>query len=97
MWVSRNTHRSGAGRAGASDLLERVNSEDDPEQLARFADEDATRKLHRRIRADVDARLQAVEADWRAWLLTGDRSWRSLAFAAARRKPDFPVAHLPTT
>lgn len=76
-------------------LLQRVNSEDDPEQLARFADADATANLQTYPR-DVDALLQQAEADWRGWVLTHDPAWRTLALQRAAAR-DFPVAHLPTT
>lgn len=81
--------------AQAGAMLQRVNAEDDPEQLARFAAADAVANLQN-YPNDVDARLQQLEAAWRGWLLTRDAKWRSqaLAFAAA---DGFPVAHLPTT
>ncbi|HVA33055.1 MAG TPA: hypothetical protein VNG31_02835 [Candidatus Baltobacteraceae bacterium] len=79
----------------AQAILERVNSETDPERLARFADQDATADLQAYPR-DVDAMLMQVEADWRAWVLTHDPAWRSLALQRAAA-PDFPVAHIPTT
>jgi hypothetical protein len=75
-------------------LLQRVNSEDDPPELARLADADATANV-KAYPGDVDALLIQVEADWRAWLMTHDPSWRSLALARAAA-PNFPVAHLPT-
>ena len=78
----------------AQALLTRVNSEDDPEQLARFADEDATASI-KAYPGDIDALLIRVEANWRGWLLTHDPAWRSLAFERAAA-PNFPVAHLPT-
>jgi hypothetical protein len=78
----------------AQALLERTNSEDDPQRLARLADEDATANL-KNYPGDVDALLIQVEADWRAFLLTRDPKWRSLALARAAA-PNFPVAHLPT-
>ena len=78
----------------AQALLTRVNSEDDPEQLARFADEDATASI-KAYPGDIDALLIRVEANWRGWLLTHDPAWRSLAFERAAA-PSFPVAHLPT-
>jgi len=80
--------------AQAQGLLQRVNSEDDPGGLARLADEDATGNV-KAYPGDVDARLIQVEADWRAWLVTRDPAWRSLALARAAA-PSFPVAHLPT-
>jgi hypothetical protein len=93
-WVTQHANDPTLIRqAGA--LLQRVNSEDDPEQLARFADEDATANLQTYPR-DVDALLQQTEADWRGWLLTHDPAWRSLALQRAAAR-DFPVAHLPTT
>lgn len=78
----------------AQGLLQRVNLEDDPNQLARLADTDAMANL-KTYPSDVDARLITVEADWRAWLLTHDPMWRSLALSRAAA-PSFPVAHLPT-
>lgn len=79
----------------AQALLLRVNSEEDPEKLARYADVDATANL-RAYPGDVDAMLVQVEANWRGWLLTRDPAWRSLALRRAAA-PNFPVAHLPTT
>lgn len=78
----------------AQALLARVNSEEDPEQLARYADQDATANV-KAYPGDVDALLIRVEADWRGWLLTHDPAWRSLALQRAAA-PSFPVAHLPT-
>ena len=94
VWVSRNSTDPGLV-AHAKGLLDRVNSEDDPGHLARLADEDANANASAYPR-DLDTRLQTLEANWRAWLLTGDRSWRSLAFEKAAQ-PDFPLEHLPTT
>ena len=79
----------------AKALLERVNSENAPERLARDADADAVANAEA-YPHDVTADLQQLEADWRAWVLTRDPSWRSLAFERAAQ-PDFPIAHLPTT
>ncbi|HTU69596.1 MAG TPA: hypothetical protein VMF11_04670 [Candidatus Baltobacteraceae bacterium] len=94
VWVSRNsTDPTLVGEANA--LLERVNSEDDPEKLAALADQDA-RANAATYPADVDTRLQTLEANWRGWLLTNDPSWRSLAFQKAAQT-NFPLAHLPTT
>jgi hypothetical protein len=93
-WVSKHSEDPVlVGQAQA--ILQRVNSETDAEALARFADQDASANLVN-YPTDVDAVLQRLEADWRAWLLTGQKSWRSLAFQRAAQ-PDFPVAHLPTT
>jgi hypothetical protein len=79
----------------AQALLARVNSEDDPGQLARYANEDAEANL-KSYPGDIDALLMRIEANWRGWLLTHDPAWRSLALARAAA-PNFPVAHLPTT
>jgi hypothetical protein len=94
VWVSRNS-TDATLVADANGLLDRVNSEDDPEKLARLADEDVQANAAA-YPADVDTRLATLEANWRAWLLTGDRSWRSLALQKAAA-PNFPLAHLPTT
>lgn len=93
-WVMKHS-QDGALVVQAGQLLQRVNSEDDPQALARLADADATANLQTYPR-DVDALLAQVEADWRGWLLTGDAKWRSLALQRAAA-PEFPVAHLPTT
>jgi hypothetical protein len=93
-WVSK--HSEDPTLLGeAQTILQRVNSETDPDSLVRYADQDATANLQS-YPSDVDAVLQRLEADWRGWLLTGEKSWRSLAFERAAQ-PDFPVAHLPTT
>ena len=93
-WVLKHSQDTAlVTQAGA--ILLRVNSEEDPEQLARFADADATANLQTYPR-DVDALLEQVEANWRGWVLTHDAAWRTLALQRAAA-PDFPVAHLPTT
>jgi hypothetical protein len=93
-WVTKNSQDTTLiGQAGA--MLQRVNSEDDPGNLARLADADATANLQTYPR-DVDALLTQVEANWRGWVLTHDVAWRSLALQRAAAA-DFPVAHLPTT
>ena len=79
----------------AQGLLQRVNSEDDSALLARLADSDATANV-KTYPGDTDALLIQVEADWRAWLLTRDPAWRSLAMQRSAAA-SFPVAHLPTT
>ncbi|MBV9233137.1 MAG: hypothetical protein JO030_03775, partial [Candidatus Eremiobacteraeota bacterium] len=92
-WISR--HSDDTQLIGdAQALLQRVNSEDDANALARLADEDAAANV-RNYPGDTDALLIRVEADWRAWLLTRDPQWRSLALARAAQT-NFPVAHLPT-
>lgn len=93
-WVMKNSEDPQLiGQAQA--LLQRVNSEDDPAELAGLADADATANV-RAYPGDVDALLIQVEADWRAWLLTRDPRWRSLALSRAAAQ-NFPVAHLPTS
>jgi len=93
-WIVKHSEdRELIGQAQA--LLQRVNSEDDPETLARLAEADATANV-KAYPGDVDALLIRVEANWRAWLLTHDPKWRSLALARAADST-FPVAHLPTT
>jgi hypothetical protein len=93
-WVSKHSEDTALiGQAGG--ILERVNAEEDPEKLARLADQDAAETLQTYPR-DVDALLIQVEANWRGWVLTRNPAWRSLALERAAA-PDFPVAHLPTT
>jgi hypothetical protein len=92
-WVSKHSDDLQL-LAQAQSLLQRVNSEDDPAALARFADADATANV-KNYPGDIDALLIQTEAPWRAWLLTQNPSWRSLAIARAAA-PNFPIAHLPT-
>jgi hypothetical protein len=93
-WVTKHSDDP-ALISQAQGLLERVNSEDELAELARLADADATANV-RTYPGDVDALLVQVEADWRAWLITHDPAWRSLALARAAA-PSFPIAHLPTS
>lgn len=93
-WVSKHSEDLQL-LAQAQALLARVNAEDTPEQLARFADADATANV-KAYPGDTDALLIQVEANWRGWLLTHDPSWLTLALSRAAA-PTFPVAHLPTT
>ncbi|MBC5828965.1 MAG: hypothetical protein GIW98_02085 [Candidatus Eremiobacteraeota bacterium] len=79
----------------AKALVQRVEAIDDPIAEARLADQDATDNL-RNYRRDPDALLQQVEADWRAFVLTKDISYRSLAFARSAEYY-FPVQRLPDT
>ena len=93
-WVIKNDATPAeVGKANA--LLARVDALEDPTRLAQFADEDAAANVQVYSR-DPDARLQQIEADWRGWVITGDPSWRSLAFARANNLY-FPSANLPTT
>jgi hypothetical protein len=94
VWVSRNS-ADPALISQANALLDRVNSEDDPEKIARLADEDAEANLAQ-YPADVNTQLQTLEANYRGWLLTNDTSWRSLALQKAAAGT-FPLAHLPST
>lgn len=93
-WVNKN-NQDPAIIAQADSLLARVNSENDPEALAHYADQDATANVHA-YPGDRNAVLEQVEADWRAWILTHDPAWRSLALKRAAAS-NFPIAHLPTT
>ncbi len=88
-------HDPGDEAQKASELIRRVDAEEDPQTLARLADQDATANLQTYAH-DPDALIQQVEADWRGYLLTRDASWRSLAFSRAA-KSTFPIAQLPTT
>lgn len=81
--------------AKAKALMQRVDAIDDPTAAARLADQDATDNL-RDYRRDPDALLQQVEADWRAFVLTKDTSYRSLAFSRAATYY-FPIQRLPDT
>lgn len=94
LWVEKNSSDT-ALVSDAKGLLAGVDSEADPEALARLADAGA-RANALAYPHDTDAALEPVEADWRSWLLTRDVSWRSLAFERAAQ-PDFPLAHIPTT
>jgi len=79
--------------AAANQLLARVNSYDDPGTLAAFADQDASANL-KNYPHDGNALLAQVEADWRAYVLTGKAAWKTLAFSRAEQ-PQFPLANLP--
>lgn len=92
-WVMKNSTDPNLAK-DAQDLLERVNAEDSPERLAQLAQSDAQENV-REFPVNSEAKLQELEADWRAWLLTRDASWRTLALQRAAQ-PDFPLAHLPT-
>lgn len=89
------SHGSAEEAQKATQLLERVDAEDDPQVETRLADEDATANLQT-YGHDIDALVQQVEADWRGYVLTRDPAWRSLAFARAAKRT-FPIDQLPTT
>ncbi len=93
-WIAKHS-QDGTLMSQAVGMLQRVNSEENPENLARLADADASANLQAYPR-DVDAMLTQVEANWRGWVLTHNPAWRSLALQRAAA-PDFPIAHLPTT
>ena len=84
-----------AEETNAKALLARVNAEDHPARLARFAARDAAANLLAYPRHAVPL-LDRVEADWRAWLITKDPSWRALAIEHAD-ETYFPIGNLPTT
>lgn len=94
LWVEKNSTDVSLV-SDAKSLLAAVDTEADPEALARLADAGAQSNAQA-YPHDTDAVLEPVEADWRGWLLTHDASWRSLAFSRAAQA-DFPLAHLPTT
>jgi len=79
--------------ADAEQLLARTNAYDEPQQLAAYADEDASITL-RAYPHDTDALNTQVEADWRAWVLTKDPKWRALALQRVAQ-PYFPAGNLP--
>jgi hypothetical protein len=94
VWVQKNSGDADRLK-DAQFVLDRVNAEGDVSALARFADEDAAANIAA-FPGDPNPLLEQLEANWRGWLLTGDRSWRSLAFERAAA-PGFPIEHLPTT
>jgi hypothetical protein len=74
-------------------LLQKLDADDaDPAQLARDADADATLNATAAPQ-DVDALLDQVDADVRAYLLTGDPQYRSLALLRAAQSR-FPIAEV---
>ncbi|MBV8074641.1 MAG: hypothetical protein JO140_04355 [Candidatus Eremiobacteraeota bacterium] len=77
----------------ARDLLARLDRiEQSASSLARAADADASANLSD-FPADPSAKLTQVVTTWKAWLLTKDPTYRSLALARAA-KPGFPLANL---
>jgi hypothetical protein len=92
-WVEKNSTDFALISASQA-LTERIDAEDnDPEALARMADEDALAIAHQ-FPHDVQAELMPLDADWRAWTLTHDTAWRTLAFERVAQ-PGFPIANLP--
>lgn len=80
--------------AAAQALVAKLDAEDaDPSRLAHDADADA-QALAQAYPGDVQALLGQVEADLRAYNLTGDTQWRTLALQRAAQA-DFPIASVP--
>jgi hypothetical protein len=80
--------------AAARALLAKLDAEDaSPDRLAHDADADAA-SLAQKYPGDVQALLGQVDADLRAYNLTGNASWRTLALQRAAQ-PQFPVASVP--
>jgi hypothetical protein len=81
--------------AAAQALIAKLDAEDaDPARLAHDADVDAT-LLAQRYPGDVQALLGQLEADLRAYNLTGDTAWRLLALQRAAQST-FPIGSLPS-
>jgi hypothetical protein len=79
--------------AAATALLARLDAEAaDPARLAADADADATANASA-YPSDVEALIEQVDADLRAFALTGDPHYRSLALLRAAQ-PAFPIALL---
>ncbi|GAC1499377.1 MAG: hypothetical protein NVS1B14_02840 [Vulcanimicrobiaceae bacterium] len=93
--VYMKAHGTAEQARRASDLLVRVDAEQSPALEARLADADAAAAAHD-FPGDAESLLQQVEADWRAYLLTRDTSWRTLALMHAAQS-GFPAEKLPTT
>src|ERR1700681_2440143 len=75
-------------------LIAKLDAEEsDPGTLARDADLDAT-ALARAYPDDVQALLGQVEADFRAYNLTGDVHWRAVALVRATQAT-FPIGSVP--
>jgi hypothetical protein len=80
--------------AAARALLAKLDADDaDPVRMAHDADEDATLNATAAPN-DVEALLDQVDADLRAYLLTKDERYRSLALLRAAQ-PAFPIVLVP--
>ena len=78
----------------AQALIAKLDAEDaDTQKLAHDADDDAT-ALAKDFPGDVQALLGQVDADLRAYNLTRDPAWRTLALQRAAQ-PDFPIGLVP--
>ena len=76
--------------AAARALLVKLDADDaDPARMAHDADADATLNAAA-APADVEALLEQVDADLRAFLITKDTRYRSLALSRAAQ-PSFPI------
>ena len=81
--------------AAANALIAKIDGEDaDPKRLAHDADTDAS-ALVQKYPSDVQALLGQVDADVRAYTLTGDTAWRTLALQRAAQ-PGFPIGSVPS-
>ena len=97
-WYVRGAAAANAGDpvrgAAARGLLAKLDADDaDPILMARDADEDATLNATG-APTDVEALLDQVDADLRAYLLTKDAHYRSLALLRAAQ-PAFPIGFVP--
>lgn len=80
--------------AAAQAIIAKLDAEDaDPGRLARDADTDAA-ALAQQFPNDVQALLGQVDADLRAYNLTQDTAWRTLALQRAAQAT-FPIASVP--
>lgn len=80
--------------AAARALLQKLDAEDaDPVRLAQDGDADATLNVAASPN-DVEALLEQVDADLRAYLITRDIRYRSLALLRAAQ-PNFPIGLVP--
>jgi len=85
LWVSKNSKDIKLVRS-ANDLVVRVDAmNEDLPALAKYADADAA-ALIKEHPHETDIRLLQAEADWRAWVLTNDPSWRDLAITRAAKE-----------
>jgi hypothetical protein len=88
--LTNDPARGDAARA----LLAKLDADDaDPARLAHDADADATLNVNAAPN-DVEALLDQVDADLRAYLITKDERYRSLALGRAAL-PAFPIALVP--
>ena len=97
-WYVRDAAQAYTGDAqrgaAAQALLAKLDAEDaDPRKLAHDADDDAA-ALVKDYPGDVQALLGQVDADLRAYNLTRDPVWRTLALGRAAQA-DFPIASVP--